>query len=228
MRLLPIAIAAATLFAVTAACSQESDAAAGQDAAADTAQAAPAAGPTGPDAAVLGDAAAPVEIVEYASTTCPHCAEFHEAVWDQLKTNYIDTGKVRFIFREFPTPPAQVAVAGFQLARCNGATPEQYFTRVGVLFEQQRSILSGGTMDSVRQSLIQIGAAAGLSEAQVMDCITDEAGAERIQATVESGTREFDITGTPTLILNGEKLTDPSTMTYEGLARAIDAAIAGS
>ncbi|HET9230627.1 MAG TPA: thioredoxin domain-containing protein, partial [Vitreimonas sp.] len=75
------------------------------------------------DDMVLGDANAPVTLVEYASTTCPHCAAFHEAAWEQLKTTYIDTGRVRFVFREFPTPPPAIAVAGFQLARCGGATP---------------------------------------------------------------------------------------------------------
>lgn len=179
-----------------------------------------------PDDMVLGSADAPVTIIEYASTTCGHCAAFHEAVWPQLKTNYIDTGRVRFIFREFPTDPAAVAVAGFQLARCNSATPEQYFTRVGVLFQQQRAIFATGSMAGVRDKFIEIGGAAGLSEEQVMGCINDPAGAARITRTVEEGSRQFQITGTPTLILNGEKLTDPSAVTYEGLSRLIDAAIA--
>ncbi|MDX2276223.1 MAG: DsbA family protein [Hyphomonadaceae bacterium] len=175
----------------------------------------------------IGAENAPATLIEYASSTCPHCAEFHERVWDQLKTNYIDTGKLRFIFREFPTPPVQVAVAGFQIARCGGATPEQYLARVGVLFDQQQAIFASGTMEGVRLKLVEIGQGAGLSEQQVMECISDQAGAERIRNTVEEGTRQFDITGTPTLILNGQKLTDPSAMTYEGLSRMIDQAIAG-
>ena len=175
----------------------------------------------------IGAENAPATLIEYASVTCPHCAEFHERVWDQLKTNYIDTGKLRFIFREFPTPPVQVAVAGFQIARCGGATSEQYLARVGVLFDQQQAIFASGTMEGVRQKLVEIGQGAGLSEQQVMECISDQAGADRIRTTVEEGTREFDITGTPTLILNGTKLTDPSAMTYEGLSRMIDQAIAG-
>ena len=174
----------------------------------------------------IGAENAPATLIEYASTTCSHCAAFHETVWEQLKANYIDTGKVRFVFREFPTPPPAIAVAGFQVARCGGATPEQYLTRVGVLFEQQQAIFQSGSMEGVRQKLVEIGAGAGLSEQQVMECITDQAGAERIRRTVENAQQEFDITGTPTLILNGEKLTDPSILTYEGLSRAIDAAIA--
>jgi protein-disulfide isomerase len=179
-----------------------------------------------PDDMVLGADDAPVTLIEYASSTCSHCAEFHETVWDQFKENYIDTGKVRFVFREFPTAPAPVAVAGFQLARCGGANTEQYFVRLGELFRQQRAIFATGSMDGVRRKFVEIGAAAGLSEPQVMECISDEAGAERIRRTVDEGTRQFDITGTPTFILDGSKVEDPSVVTYEGLSRLVDAALA--
>jgi protein-disulfide isomerase len=171
------------------------------------------------DDMVIGSANAPVTLIEYASTTCPHCAEFHETVWDQLKTNYIDTGRVRFIFREFPTAPAAVAVAGFQLARCGGATPEQYFTRIGELFRQQRALFASGTMEGVRAKLIEIGGAAGLSEPQVLQCISDEAGAERIRRIMEGAN---NVTGTPTFIINGTKFEQAPT--YENLSRALDAA----
>jgi protein-disulfide isomerase len=179
-----------------------------------------------PDDMVLGAADAPVTLIEYASSTCSHCAEFHETVWDQFKENYIDTGKVRFIFREFPTAPAQVAVAGFQIARCGGASTEQYFARLGELFRQQRAILGSGSMEGVRQKFVEFGAAAGLSEPQVMQCISDESGAERIRRTVDEGTRQYDISGTPTFILNGSKVEDPSVVTYEGLSRLVEAALA--
>ncbi|HYD88998.1 MAG TPA: DsbA family protein [Vitreimonas sp.] len=180
----------------------------------------------GADDMVLGDANAPVTLIEYASSTCPHCATFHEEVFEQLKTNYIDTGRVRYVFREYPTAPAPVAVAGFQLARCGGATPEQYFTRLGELFRQQQAIFASGTMEGVRGKFIEIGAAAGLSEEQVMQCITDEEGAERIRRIVESGNRDFNITGTPTFVIDGEKVEDPSVVTYEGLSRLLDQAAA--
>jgi len=174
---------------------------------------------------VLGQANAPVTLIEYASVTCPHCREFHETAWEQLKTNYIDTGKVRFVFREYPTPPPAVAVAGFQLARCGGATDEQYFTRVGELFRQQQAMFATGTMEGVRQKLIEIGGAAGLSQDQVMQCISDESGADRIRATVDAANRDFHVTGTPTFILNGTRYEGPPT--YEAMSHAIDAAIAG-
>src|SRR6478736_5031450 len=83
---------------------------------------------------VLGRTDAPVTIVEYASATCPHCAAFHKDVFPQLKSEFIDTGKVRFIFREFPFD--DLALAAFMLARC--APPDKYFPMIDVLFEQQK------------------------------------------------------------------------------------------
>ncbi|MBY0563334.1 MAG: DsbA family protein [Hyphomonadaceae bacterium] len=179
-----------------------------------------------PDDIVLGADNAPVTLIEYASSTCPHCADFHAEVFDQLKTNYIDTGRVRYVFREYPTAPPAVAVAGFQVARCGGATPEQYITRLGEVFRQQQAIFSTGTMEGVRQKLIEIGMSAGLSQEQVTQCITDETGAERVRRIVE-GAEQFNVTGTPTFIINGEKVEDPSVVTYEGLSRLLDAALAG-
>ena len=169
----------------------------------------------------LGSANARVTLVEYASTTCPHCAEFHETVWEQLKTNYIDTGRVRFVFREFPTPPPAIAVAGFQVARCGGATSEQYFTRIGELFRQQRSMFASGSIEGVRAKLIEIGGAAGLSEQQINDCINDQSGQDRIRGMVEAGQRD-GVTGTPTFLINGTKFEQAPT--YENLSRALEAA----
>jgi protein-disulfide isomerase len=180
----------------------------------------------GADDVVLGAENAPVTMIEYASSTCSHCAEFHETVWEQLKTTYIDTGKVRFVFREFPTAPAPVAVAGFQLARCGGASNEQYFTRLGELFRQQRAIFATGSMEGIRRKFVEIGAAAGLSEEQVVQCISDEAGGERARRIIE-GAEAFNVTGTPTIIINGQKIEDPSVVTWEGLSRLLDAELAG-
>ena len=173
------------------------------------------------DDMVLGNANAPVTLVEYASATCPHCAAFHEESWEQLKTNYIDTGRIRFVFREFPTPPPAVAVAAFQLSRCGGATPEQYFARIGEVFRQQRAMFASGSNEGVRAKLIEIGAAAGLSEQQVTQCINDQAGAERVRRLVEAGQRD-GVTGTPTFIINGTKYEGATD--YESLSRALDAA----
>jgi len=173
------------------------------------------------DDVVLGDAAAPVTLIEYASTTCPHCATFHALMWDELKANYIDTGKVRFVFREFPTDPAAVAVAGFQIARCGGATPDQYFVRVTELFRQQQATFASGTMDGIRRKLIEIGTATGLSEAQIEACINDPEGAARIRR-IQDSSRAHNVTGTPTLVINGQNYA--GVLTWEGLSAALDAA----
>ena len=175
------------------------------------------------DDMAIGPADAPVTVIEYASTTCGHCARFHEEEWEELKTNYIDTGRIRFVFREFPTDPAAVAVAGFQLARCNGASAEQYMTRVGELFRQQQAIFATGSMEGIRGKFIEIGGAAGLSETQVMQCINDPAGAERVRRIAEEAAR-LNVTATPTFFVNGQKLEEAAT--YENLARRIDAALA--
>ena len=133
---------------------------------------------------------------------------------------------MRFVYREYPTAPAPVAVAAFQVARCGGASNEQYFTRLGEIYRQQHAMFATGTMEGVRAKLVEIGAAAGLTQDQVMQCITDEAGAERIRRVVEAGDRDFQITGTPTFILNGSKVEDPAIQTPEGLSRILDAALA--
>lgn len=177
------------------------------------------------DDVVLGQADAPVTLIEYASTTCPHCAAFHALMWEELKTNYIDTGRVRFVFREFPTAPEAVAVAGFQIARCGGATPDQYFVRIGELFRQQQATFASGTMDGIRRKLIEIGTATGLSEAQVNECINDPEGAARIRRIAE-GARPLGVNATPTLIINGE--TYGGALTWEGLQAALDAAGGGA
>ena len=176
------------------------------------------------DDVVLGSADAPVTIIEYASATCPHCAHFHEVVWDQLKENYIDNGRVRFVYREYPTAPAAVAVAAFQVARCGGASPEQYFSRLGEVYRQQGAMFESGSIEGIRQKLIEIGGASGLSEQQVLQCVSDEAGAARARRILDAS-RQFNITGTPTVIINGQKYEEAGEVTYNGLARAIDAAL---
>jgi protein-disulfide isomerase len=184
-----------------------------------------------PDDMAIGNPDSGVTLIEYGSTMCSHCREFEEAVWDQLKANYIDTGKIHFVFREMLTPvDAQwviptITLAEYQVARCANATPEQYFSRIGVMFDQQPAMYQAGSRSGVEGKLVEIGAAAGLSRETVMACINDPAGAERMNRLNELATRD-QVTGTPMFFLNGTKLTDPGVMTYEGMAAALDAAIA--
>src|SRR5262245_44881658 len=121
----------------------------------------------------IGPTTAKVHLTEYASVTCPHCAAFHKDVWPQLKANYIDTGKIRFVFREFPTAPQEVAVAGFQLARCaaNG-DPVKYFAMIDVLFDQQQAVFAAMQENKVRDELLRIGQTAGLSPEAFEKCIS--------------------------------------------------------
>lgn len=178
-------------------------------------------------AMALGPEGAKVSVVEFASVTCSHCRDFHANVFKPLKEKYIDTGKIRYEFREFLTAPPEVAVAGFLLARCGGATTEQYFARVNTLFEQQPIIFEALQRGQGREPLLNIARAAGLSEEQFKACISDEAAIARLRTSVDEAGKKFEITGTPTLLLNGEKLTDPNAYTFEGLTKLIDAKLAG-
>ncbi|MES1203808.1 MAG: DsbA family protein [Pseudomonadota bacterium] len=175
----------------------------------------------------IGDPKARVRLVEYASLTCPHCAAFHADVWPKLKANYIDTGKIRFAFREFPTPPQEVALAGFQLARC-GPQPDatRYFAVVDVLFDQQQAIFAGMEKGALREELLRIAKAAGISEEAFEACVTDPEGGKRVSATVAKA-EKLMVKGTPTFFLNGVQQNE-SVLTYAGMAKALDAKLAKS
>ena len=175
----------------------------------------------------IGAADAPLHLIEYASTTCPHCARFHAAAWSTLRSEYIDRGRVRFTFREIATPPAPVALAMFQLARCETADPGEYLRRVGVLFERQRAILGTGTGAGVRDALLALGGEWRLSEEQVMACIGDPAGAQRITRSMEQA-GSLGIDSTPSFILNGARIEDNGFQTLDGLRRTLNARLAAN
>lgn len=175
------------------------------------------------DEVTIGAANAPLHLVEYASSTCPHCAAFHETAWDSLKTHYIDAGRVRFTFREMATPPPAVALAMFQLARCETTAPTEYMRRVGVLFERQAAIFSTATGEAVQAALLALGSEWGLAPAQVMAAFTDPAGPPRIIRSMEQAAT-LGITSTPSFLLNGQKIEDHSFLTLDGMRRILDAA----
>ncbi len=116
----------------------------------------------------MGDQTAPVTVVEYASASCPHCARFNNDVFPAFKKKYIDTGKVRYVFRELLTAPTNVAAAGFIVARCAG--PDHYFQILDAFFHGQTKMYQTG---DVLAALTQAGAAGGLSKAQVQACTSD-------------------------------------------------------
>jgi len=145
----------------------------------------------------IGNADAPVTIVEYASMTCPHCATFHATTLPVIKEKYIDTGKARLIFREFPFDPR--AEAGFMLARCAG---DNYFAMVDVLFKQQRS---WAPVENARDALLQIARLAGFSQESFEACLTDQKLLDDIRAVRTRGADDFKVEATPTFFINGNK-----------------------
>ncbi|PZO53843.1 MAG: hypothetical protein DCF16_05985 [Alphaproteobacteria bacterium] len=175
------------------------------------------------DEVTIGAANAPVHLIEYASSTCPHCAEFHETAWATLKTQYIDAGRVRFTFREMATAPQAVALAMFQLARCETTAPDEYLRRVGVLFERQAAIFSTPTGEAVQAALLALGGEWGLAPTQVMAAINDPAGPPRIIRSMEQAAA-LGVTSTPSFLLNGQKLEDHAFHTLEGMQLILDAA----
>lgn len=146
---------------------------------------------------VLGQAEAPVTIIEYASLTCPHCASFHAEVLPAIKKEFIDTGKAKLIFRDFPLD--QVAFAGAILARCAG--PEKYFTYLNVLFAQQRQWASAKDPMAALKQIARLG---GMPAEQFDKCLADKPLGDYILAQRLEGNQKFNVNSTPTLIINGK------------------------
>jgi len=145
---------------------------------------------------VLGKADAPVTIVEYASMTCPHCANFHKTTYPALKTKYIETGKVRFIFREFPLD--ELAVAASMLARCAGG--DKSLALIDVLFASQDKWAVRNPIPALQQ----ISKQAGFTEKSFDECLKDQKLYDNIMAVRERGTKEYKVESTPTLFVNGK------------------------
>jgi protein-disulfide isomerase len=151
-----------------------------------------------PDMA-LGPANAPVTITEYASMTCPHCAAFNAEVFPKIKSTYIDTGKIRYVFREFPLDIK--AAAGSMLARCIAKDDAgKYFAVVDMLFRQQ----SDWVMKNTTETLTRIGKQAGLSEKAVEDCLKDQALLDKIAADQKYAAEVLKVNSTPTFFINGD------------------------
>ncbi len=144
----------------------------------------------------MGPETAKVTVIEYASATCPHCAAFHAETFPALKKEYIDSGKIRFVFREFPLNDA--ALAGFMLARC--APKEKYFPILDVIF----STLQEWAKDPLA-GLKGISQQAGFSAEQFDACMKNETVAKQILASRTSG-EKFGVAGTPTFFINGKVL----------------------
>jgi len=147
----------------------------------------------------LGQAAteAKVTVIEYASATCPHCAKFHEETYGTLKADYIDTNKIRFVFREFPLNDG--ALAAFMIAR--SAPKESYFPLIDIYFSTLKTWAAGNWVEG----LFNIAKQAGFTREKFDATLKDEALARKILAIRDAGA-EFGVKGTPTFFINGEIL----------------------
>jgi len=151
-------------------------------------------GPLGDE--IQGQADAPVTIVEYASMTCPHCSHFHETTYPEMKKKYIDTGKVRFIFREFPLDP--LALAASMLARCAGK--DRYFPLIDAFFAQQKDWV----VQKPLQPMFAIAKQAGFTQQTFDQCLANH---QMEQGLVDERTRaqqKFNVNSTPTFFINGK------------------------
>ncbi len=170
----------------------------------------------------LGPDDAPVTLIEYASLTCGHCKDFHETVLPRIKQDYIEPGRIRFVFREFPTQPAELALAGFAVARCAGE--DKYFDVIGDFFANQGDIFEEARAGRALEALQALGARHGVGGAAFETCRNDLEVRRAIADIVVAG-EAAGVNATPTLILNGERLTTAASRTPDGLASLIEAAL---
>lgn len=162
---------------------------------------------------VLGRADAPVTVIEYASFTCSHCAHWANEILPQFKTRYIDTGKVRLVFRDLPTAPAQIAATAAGIARC--AAPDRFFDVAHSLMAGQAAAFEKGDAHDWFMNGIAVS---GRSQDQIETCLKDPAVSQALQAEVE-GAVAAGVTGTPSFFVNGKRVEDHS---LEALSAAID------
>src|SRR5271165_4236825 len=146
---------------------------------------------------MLGDPSAPVTMIEYGSLTCPHCAAFSKETLPELKKAYIDTGKVRYIFREFSRNTLDVA--GFVLARCLG--DDKSFAADELLFAQQDK---WAFVDKPLEPLIAALRAAGLTQEKATECLKNQKLADGVVAVAKRANEEIHLTGTPTFVIDGK------------------------
>jgi protein-disulfide isomerase len=149
----------------------------------------------------IGPADAKVTIIEYASFTCPHCADFHANVFKPLKAEYVDSGKVRFVYREFYRNRLDLWAA--MVARCGGEM--RYFGITDILFEKQQEWAAGEDPTVIVANLKRIGRTAGLEDGAMDACLNDRAMAEALVAHFQETSTADSVTGTPTLFINGTR-----------------------
>ena len=168
---------------------------------------------------MVGNADASVTVIEYASFTCPHCASFHAGPYKKLKKDYIDTGKIKFVFREVYFD--KVGVWSSLIALC--CVQERFFGIADLIFKGQKEWARAGSDVAVANELRKIGRLAGLDDDTLESCLTDSDKITALVGWFKENTSRDDISSTPTLLINGEKYAN---MSYEDLVEIIDAQLA--
>jgi protein-disulfide isomerase len=167
----------------------------------------------------LGPEDATVTVVEYASVTCPHCANFHKGPFKQLRSDYIDTGKVRFVYRDVYFD--RFGLWGAMVARCDGSE-KKFFGIADMLYEKQREWMQGEPA-AIADNLRRIGKLAGIGADEVEACLNDRDKAQALVAWYQQNAQADEVNSTPTLIINGQKY---SNMAYDDLKAIIDEKLA--
>lgn len=165
---------------------------------------------------VLGDADAPVTIIEYASLTCPHCSSFHINTWPQVKEAYVDTGKVKFILREVYFDKEGLWAS--MTARCGGE--KGYYPMMDTFLKQQREWTRS---DNIGEAIQQIGRRAGLSNDQLSACLADREYAKTLLEAYQTNAAADEIRSTPSFIIDGE--VHSGSMSFEEFSELVDAAL---
>jgi len=176
------------------------------------------AGGAGAEDMSLGSPTAKVTVMEFASLGCPICAKWNNDMFPAFKAKYVDTGKVRYVLKEFSTGDAPVAAAGFLLARCAGK--DKYFQVVDAVFRQEADLLETDRNADKRDRLVKVAESAGIPEAQFDACTSNDDALKAFNDRVEAAAKKYNIESTPTFLINGKQLVG-----YQDMP-ALDTAIA--
>ncbi len=177
--------------------------------------------PVQPSDMSMGNPHAKVTVIEYGSASCPHCARFNNEVFPAFKTKYVDTGKARYVFREFLTDPVQLAAAGFLLARCGG--PDKYFSILDGVFHAQEEIYQ---TQEITGPLMRVAHDNGLTDAQANACLQDQTAIDALNARVQGYEKTDGIDSTPTFDVNGKRLQGEQTLAE--ISTAVDHALSAA
>ncbi len=160
-----------------------------------------------PDDMTLGSPTAKVTMVEYASVACPICGNFEENLWPEVKAKYIDTGKVRYVYRPMPMGVMTIAMTGELLAECSGK--DKYFNVVEAIMRGQEVFYKHRTVETdefARPVMLDIAQSVGMSEADFNKCVTNPDSVNKLQARFDNYEKKDNVYETPTFFINGQKL----------------------